>query len=244
VSGHPRTGGSRWVALGALVALVACGPVEDPDEVPAAAAEAADDVAADAADEGRSRPDEGNRRPDAGTTRPDVGPTRPDAGSTRPDVGAPRPGGESTGSAARPRGRVAGAPFPVPSPSEESLTGEALRARIVAACEAAQPDPPPAGPCVVVRIEERFDPDKLPGWWIGTDPAGGERVPHGATVTVYVADATSGPDGAGSQVEPETSGSADPSNEDGRSETTDPPEGGDLSEQPAPAEEEGSGDGA
>jgi hypothetical protein len=227
VSGHPRTGGSRWVALGALVALVACGPVQDPDEIPAVAAEAADDAAADPTDEGRSRPDGGDGRPEVGADRPDVGSTGP--------------GGAS---AERPRGRVVGAPFRVPSPSEEFLTGEDLRVRIVAACEEAQPDPPPPGPCVEVRISERFDPVKRPGSWIETDPAGDELAAHGATVTVYVADAASGELDVGSGAEPETSGPADASDEDVRSEETDRPEGGDRSEQPAPAEEEGSGDGA
>jgi hypothetical protein len=232
VSGHPRTGGSQRVALASLVAIVACGPVQDPDEVPAAAVEASDDVA-DATDEGRSRPDGGEGRPDGGGGRPDAGDGRLDGGGGRPDAGR------------APRAAAVGAPFPVPSPSEESLTGEDLRARIVAACEAAQPDPPPPGPCVEVTIVERFDPVRSPGSWITTDPAGGELAPHGGTVTVYVADAASGAGEVDPGAEPDTSGGVDASDEEDRSAGTDrSADGDDPPDGTVPAEEEGNGDGA
>jgi hypothetical protein len=115
---------------------------------------------------------------------------------------------------------VLGAPFRVPSPTELSLTGVELADRIVAACEAAQPDgePRPAGPCVEVAVESRPDPDREPGWWIETIPTGGAEVPHGETVTIVVADDSS------------PTGGVDPAGE---------PSGG-----PDPAEEEGGGDGA
>lgn len=131
-------------------------------------------------------------------------------------------GGDGSGDGGeRPR-VVLGAPFRVPSPTELSLTGVELADRILAACEAAQPEgePRPPGPCVEVVIESRPDPDRQPGWWIETVPGGDEEVPYGGTVTVVVADETS-PTG---EVEP-----ADPL---------------DAPEQDASTGEEGSGDGA
>jgi hypothetical protein len=157
--------------VGMCAAVSACGPAGgDRDLLPIE--EGADAVEADAdAEDGGGTGDDG-----AGTDGAGVDGAGDD-GAGDDGAGAGQP--------------VIAAPFRVPSPSELTLDGDELTRRIVDACEAAQPSPAPPGPCVEVVIVPRPDPERQPGTWIGTDPAGGQEVPHGATVTLFVADESS-----------------------------------------------------
>jgi hypothetical protein len=162
-----RSAGRLLVVVTTCAAVSACGPVGGDGDV-VPIEEGADAVEADAED---------------GTGGGDGQPPADDGGTSDDGTGQGQ--------------LVIGAPFRVPSPSELSLDGDELTRRIVDACEAAQPAPPPPGPCVEVVIVPRPDPEREPGWWIGTDPAGGQEVAHGTTVTLFVADETSPTQGFG-----------------------------------------------